>query len=127
MNRTATILGGFAMAAALSLSIAAQALELKMLSSWTPNNKSSWGTEQMFMTMVAAGRPSTTSMTCAAAYNFVTQRGAVVIGTGGDTFDRAVAHQGFCERGEVTVPLYAPTLDKRTCFIGRTCIENRER
>ena len=53
MNRTATILGGFAMAAALSLSIAAQALELKMLSSWTPNNKSSWGTEQMFMTMVA--------------------------------------------------------------------------
>ena len=127
MNRTATILGGFAMAAALSLSIAAQALELKMLSSWTPNNKSSWGTEQMFMTMVAAGRPSSTSMTCAAAYNFVTQRSAVVIGTGGDTFDRAVAHQGFCERGEVTVPLYAPTLDKRTCFIGRTCIENRER
>ena len=69
-----------------------------------------------------SGRPSSTSMTCAAAYNLVTQRGAVVIGTGGDTYDRAVAHQGFCERGEVTVPLYAPTLDKRTCFIGRTCI-----
>jgi hypothetical protein len=71
---------------------------------------------------IATTRPSTTSMTCASAYTFVTQRGAVVIGTGGDTFDRAVAHQGFCERGEVTVPLYAPTLDKRTCFIGRTCI-----
>jgi hypothetical protein len=70
----------------------------------------------------AQGRPSTTAMTCAAAASFVASRGAVVIGTGGDTFDRAVAHQGFCERGEVTVPLYAPTLDKRTCFIGRTCI-----
>ena len=32
---------------------------------------------------VAAGCPSSTSMTCTAAYNFVTQRGAVVIGTGG--------------------------------------------
>ena len=39
MNRTARILGGLALTAALSLSVAAQALELKMLSSWTPNNK----------------------------------------------------------------------------------------
>jgi len=73
---------------------------------------------------LAQTRLSTSSMTCSGAASFVAARGAVVIGTGGDTFDRAVAHQGFCERGEVTVPLYAPTRDKRTCFIGRTCIND---
>lgn len=44
-------LAGAAVAASL-LASAAQALELKMLSSWTPNNKGTWGTEQLFMRMV---------------------------------------------------------------------------
>lgn len=53
MQKTARLFAGLALAAALSASCAVQALELKMLSSWTPNNKGTWGTEQMFMTMVA--------------------------------------------------------------------------
>ncbi len=44
-------LAGLALAASLTAS-AAQALELKYLSSWTPNNKGTWSTEQMFMRLV---------------------------------------------------------------------------
>ena len=72
---------------------------------------------------LAQGRPSSTSMTCAAAANFVASRGAVVIGTGGDTFERAVAHQGFCLRGQDTRPLFSPTRDNNACFIGYYCYD----
>ena len=71
----------------------------------------------------AQGRPSTTAMTCAAAASFVASRGAVVIGTGGDTYERVVSGQGFCNRGEDTKPLFAPTRDNGACFIGYYCFE----
>ena len=71
----------------------------------------------------AQGRPSTTAMTCAAAASFVASRGAVVIGTGGDTYERVVTSQGFCNRGEDTKPLFAPTRDNGACFIGYYCFE----
>jgi len=72
---------------------------------------------------LAQGRPSTTAMTCAAAASFVASRGAVVIGTGGDTYERVVTSQGFCNRGEDTKPLFAPTRDNGACFIGYYCFE----
>ena len=72
---------------------------------------------------LAQSRPSTTSMTCAGAASFVASRGAVVIGTGGDTYERVVNNQGFCNRGEDTKPLFAPTRDNGACFIGYYCFE----
>ena len=72
---------------------------------------------------LAQGRPSSTSMTCAGAAGFVAARGAVVIGTGGDTYERVVTDQGFCLRGQDTKPLFAPTRDNGACFIGYYCFE----
>ena len=71
----------------------------------------------------AQGRPSTTAMTCAAAASFVASRGAVVIGTGGDTFERVVTNQGFCLRGQDTRPMFSPTRDHGACFIGYYCFD----
>jgi TRAP-type C4-dicarboxylate transport system substrate-binding protein len=50
-RKAGIIIGGLAFAASLAATTAS-ALELKYLSSWTPNNKGTWGTEQMFMRMV---------------------------------------------------------------------------
>ena len=71
----------------------------------------------------AQGRPSTTAMTCAAASSFVASRGAVVIGTGGDTYERVVTNQGFCLHGQETKPLFSPTRDNGACLIGYYCFD----
>ena len=71
----------------------------------------------------AQTRPSTTAMTCGQARTFVASRGAAVIGTGGQTYDRFVRDRGFCETTEVTRTTFVPTRDNPSCFIGYRCIE----
>lgn len=71
----------------------------------------------------AQRRVSTTDMTCAASRAFVASFGAVVIGTGADTYERVVTGQNFCNRGEDTKPLFAPTRDNGACFVGYYCFE----
>ena len=71
----------------------------------------------------AQGRPSTTAMTCAQATGLVARAGGVVLGTGGYTYDRFVAHRGFCEVTEVTKRAFRPTRDNPACLVGYTCIE----
>jgi hypothetical protein len=75
----------------------------------------------------AQGRPSSTRMTCAAAAGFVQERGAVVLGTGGDTFERVVTHAGYCFHGQTTRPVFAPTLDNRQCMVGWRCFDESRR
>jgi hypothetical protein len=72
-------------------------------------------------TSTLAARPSTLDMTCAEAAALVASRGAIVLTTGQFTYERYVAHRGFCSIGEVTRPAYAPTLDTPTCSIGYRC------
>ena len=72
---------------------------------------------------LAQGRPSTTAMTCAAASSFVASRGAVVIGTGGDTYERVVTNQSFCQHGQETKPLFSPTRDNGACLVGYYCFD----
>ena len=72
---------------------------------------------------LAQGRPATTAMTCGQARGFIQARGAAVIGTGGQTFDRFVRDRSFCEPTEVTKTTFAPTRDNPRCFIGYRCIE----
>jgi hypothetical protein len=62
-------------------------------------------------------------MTCAAASSFVASRGAVVIGTGGDTYERVVTNQSFCQHGQETKPLFSPTRDSGACMIGYYCFD----
>ena len=68
-------------------------------------------------------RPSTVNMTCAAARSLVAAHGGIVLGTGGNTYDRFVAHRGFCLIRESTRVAWVPTRDTPQCFVGYTCIE----
>lgn len=71
--------------------------------------------------VLAQGRPDSLRMSCASARNLVSTRGAVVLGTGRDLYDRYVATQGFCQRDEIAKPAWTPTADTRQCFVGYRC------
>ena len=68
-----------------------------------------------------AQRASSTAMSCRAAGALVAQRGAVVLGTGRDTYDRFVASEGFCPTGTYGRPAFVPTRDNPQCNIGYYC------
>lgn len=76
-------------------------------------------------TAAAAQRPSTLDMTCAEAAALITERGAIVLGTGGYTYKRFVAHRGYCVGDEQTEPAWAPTAEGR-CRIARICVNRRQ-
>jgi hypothetical protein len=69
----------------------------------------------------AQGRPDSLRMSCATARGLVSTRGAVVLGSGRDVYDRYVAAQGFCQRDEIAKPAWVPTGDTRQCFVGYRC------
>jgi hypothetical protein len=73
----------------------------------------------------ANARPSTLDMSCAEAAATVASYGAAVLTTGEFTYDRFVAHNGFCLPTETTKPAYAPTLDAESCNLGYVCEEER--
>jgi hypothetical protein len=72
---------------------------------------------------VAQARPSSVAMSCRQAAGLVASHGAIVLGTGGYTYDRFVADQRFCLRSEVTVPAWVPSGDTPQCFVGYRCKE----
>lgn len=78
-----------------------------------------------FLSLVAttalAQRPSTLSMSCGEAAGLVASRGAVVLSTGRNTYDRFVASAGFCELGEFAYRGVAPTQDAEQCRLGYVC------
>ena len=74
-------------------------------------------------TVAAQPRPSTVAMRCGQAASLVASRGAIVLGTGGYTYDRFVAHRGFCLLSETTEAAFVPTIDNPQCFIGYRCKE----
>ncbi len=69
---------------------------------------------------LAQARPDTTRMSCGAVQNLVERAGAIVLSTGGHTYDRIVTHRGFCTPHEQTKVLYVPSLDG-ACEAGYTC------
>jgi hypothetical protein len=76
-------------------------------------------------TAVAQARPSTLDMSCAEAAATVASYGAAVLTTGEFTYDRFVAHLGFCLPTEAVKPAYAPTIDTESCNLGYVCEEER--
>ncbi len=72
---------------------------------------------------VAQNRPSTTAMTCHQAADLVYARGAIVLGTGGHTYDRFVRDRSFCQITEATERAWVPTRDTPACFVGYRCYE----
>lgn len=71
----------------------------------------------------AQTRPSTTAMSCGGAAALVASRGAIVLGTGRDTFDRFVRDRSFCAAGQFTLTTFAPTADNPQCFVGYRCYD----
>ncbi|WP_306222855.1 hypothetical protein [Bosea beijingensis] len=69
----------------------------------------------------AQTRPSTVSRPCAASQRDVQVNGAIVLGTGGYTYDRFVRDRSFCLVNEVTDPAFAPSADTQACFVGYRC------
>jgi hypothetical protein len=61
--------------------------------------------------------PMTQTMTCAQARGLVAVRGAVVLSTSRTTYDRFVAHGGFCQPDEWAAPAWVPTRDTPQCPI----------
>lgn len=72
---------------------------------------------------LAQGRPSSVAMTCGQTARLIQTRGALVLGTGGQTYDRYVRDRTFCEPTEIARRAFAPTRDNPACFIGYTCYE----
>lgn len=72
---------------------------------------------------LAQGRPSTVAMSCAQASRLVASQGAIVLGTGGQTYDRFVRDRSFCEPTEIARRAFRPTRDAAACLIGYTCYE----
>ncbi len=70
---------------------------------------------------IAEARPNTLAMSCGQAAATVARAGAIVLSTGAHTYDRFVAHNGFCLPGQHTRIAYVPTLDSPQCAIGYTC------
>lgn len=71
----------------------------------------------------AQTRPSSTAMTCQQTIRLVQAKGALVLGTGGMTYDRFVRDRSFCEPTEIAKRAFRPTLDNPNCLIGHTCYE----
>ncbi|GEP00382.1 hypothetical protein [Methylobacterium haplocladii] len=71
----------------------------------------------------AVSRPSTTDMTCAQARTIVLGAGGIVLGTGGQTYDRFVRDRSYCEPTEVGKRAFVPARDTPQCFVGYTCYE----
>ncbi|MGA0532463.1 hypothetical protein [Hansschlegelia sp. KR7-227] len=69
----------------------------------------------------AAKRPYAPALSCKALQGVVAQRGAVVISTGANTYDRFVRDDRGCQSGEVTKPAWIRSADRPECFIGYTC------
>ena len=72
---------------------------------------------------MAQPRLSTTAMSCNQAAGLVAYSGAIVLGTGGYTYDRFVSDGRFCLRTEATDPAWVPAGDTPQCFVGYRCRE----
>lgn len=70
---------------------------------------------------VAQTRPSTTTMPCARSAALVQSQGAIVLGTGGYTYDRFVNGSNQCVLGEFADPAYVLSADNPQCFVGYRC------
>ena len=71
----------------------------------------------------AQARPDSTAMSCARAAALVRSSGALILGTGGQRFDRYVSDRRFCAPTEQTKIAFVPSADRAQCAVGYTCFE----
>ena len=68
-----------------------------------------------------AQRPDLRTLSCGQAQALLQSRGAVVMSTGRYTYDRFVAHAGYCIHGEITRQAWVATGDNAGCVLGFRC------
>ncbi|KFC75155.1 hypothetical protein FG93_00915 [Bosea sp. LC85] len=73
----------------------------------------------------AQSRPSTVNRPCSASRHDVIANGAIVLGTGGYTYDRFVRDRSFCQFDEIADPAWVPSRDTASCFVGYRCKSGR--
>ncbi|MFC5396265.1 hypothetical protein [Bosea vestrisii] len=69
----------------------------------------------------AQGRPQSPARSCEANRQSVIANGAIVLGTGGHTYDRFVRDRSFCQFDETVFPAWVPARDTPQCFVGYRC------
>ncbi|CAN7622961.1 hypothetical protein LJR090_005423 [Bosea sp. LjRoot90] len=72
-------------------------------------------------TALAQGRPQSPVRSCEANRQSVIANGAIVLGTGGYTYDRFVRDRSFCQFDETAFPAWVPARDTPQCFVGYRC------
>lgn len=75
---------------------------------------------------LAENRAFAPALSCRVIANTVASSGAVVLGAGGDSFDRYVSDQSQCALGEVIAPAWVRSADSSSCFVGYTCKQYNE-
>jgi hypothetical protein len=74
----------------------------------------------------AQNRLSTPTLSCRTIADAVADRGAVLLSTGRDRFDRYVSDQSRCSLGEQITPAWVQSADSNECFVGYTCDQYHE-
>lgn len=69
----------------------------------------------------AFAMPNATRLSCEAATDLVASHGAIVLRTGAYTYDRFVAHGGYCGSEGAAKPAWIATADSAQCFVGYYC------
>lgn len=65
----------------------------------------------------AQGRPDARAMSCGEVQALIDARGAVVMTTGRHTYDRFVAHAGYCVHLDAPVATTIATRDSDRCWV----------
>ncbi|MET0312849.1 MAG: hypothetical protein ABW275_00495, partial [Hansschlegelia sp.] len=71
----------------------------------------------------AEARPYAPKMSCSSLQSLLKERGALVISTGPNTYDRYVSDSRYCQRTQRLVPEWIQSADKPDCGVGYTCKE----
>lgn len=72
---------------------------------------------------IAQDGPNSLTMSCASAQQLVKERGAVVLWSGPNIFDRFVSGQNHCDTDEFIQPAWIQTRDNAQCPVGNRCKE----
>ena len=70
---------------------------------------------------ISQTRATVSQLTCDAAFQFIINRGEVLVATSPSTYERVVSNGGFCLRNESPRPVVTVTRDNPSCQIGVYC------
>jgi hypothetical protein len=77
-------------------------------------------------TALAQEGPNARTMTCAQTKAIIQSKGASLINSGPDVYNRYVKDAAYCLEDQYLAPAWVRTLDSKACFIGYYCTDNRD-